>query len=664
MSQSSALLHSPQHSPQQNPERIKKRVIFVLGAPRSGTTLLRVMLAGHPQLFSPPEMVISIFETMEERREYLETRFWEKGGLQRALMGLGDLTVEQAREAADAMNSLTIPEVYQWFNHAMGDRFLVDKCPHLALNPQWMERLEEWFEDARYLWIMRHPGSVIRSLQNMPMAEVMLAGFSGSAEEAWLSMNRNIQEFLKKIPRERWSTVVYEDMVTNPRPVMERACKAMGIPFHEALLDPYEGDRMKEGPKGARAIGDPNMSGRGKLDPSLATKWLEGYDPTQASDALRDFARALGYDLGSLERPPITKVTTALDTLWDTARELERSIRVPMDLDALEGRRFLMRMVGASWDMMVEGGDPDRPRFEHAESPIRKMFGDNPDADYLRAPLKLGPGRVYRVSGQVHDDTLYFAVLLYGKGGRVARQLRDTEIKIGAEGGLPPGQFEVFISTDPQPVNWLPAEPDIESVIVRQYFRDRRKELPIPLEIAYLGEIPPAGPIEPINFAAKVDRATRMLRSTWRRTVGAYELASQAYLNRFGPVPAENLFPTPDNLYHMCWFRFGYNQVMRVRGKLPKARYFSLCLMNVWMESYDYLRHPIILNQSQIQTDAEGNFEVLLAHKDVGHPNWLDTAGHHAGYIVARYLCVEEEPELLSVVVQYEHEYQATQTAH
>ena len=48
------------------------RMAFVLGAPRSGTTLLSVMLAGHPELFSPPEMVLAPFATMAERTELLE----------------------------------------------------------------------------------------------------------------------------------------------------------------------------------------------------------------------------------------------------------------------------------------------------------------------------------------------------------------------------------------------------------------------------------------------------------------------------------------------------------------------------------------------------------------------------------------------------------------
>ena len=44
------------------------RAVFVLAPPRSGTTLLRVLLAGHPALFAPPELELLQFATLAERR--------------------------------------------------------------------------------------------------------------------------------------------------------------------------------------------------------------------------------------------------------------------------------------------------------------------------------------------------------------------------------------------------------------------------------------------------------------------------------------------------------------------------------------------------------------------------------------------------------------------
>ena len=45
------------------------RAIFVLAPPRSGSTLLRVLLGGHPRLFAPPELELLNFASLAARRE-------------------------------------------------------------------------------------------------------------------------------------------------------------------------------------------------------------------------------------------------------------------------------------------------------------------------------------------------------------------------------------------------------------------------------------------------------------------------------------------------------------------------------------------------------------------------------------------------------------------
>jgi hypothetical protein len=629
-------------------------VTFVLGVPRSGTTLLRVMLAGHPGLFAPPEMVMAPFSTMAERKGFLDARFWEKGGLRLALMNLRGCDADEARALEASLDGVTVEEAYAWLIAQLGGRMLVDKCPHLAFQMEWMERLEQRFREPRYLWIQRHPGSVIRSLQNMPMAEVMLQGFGGSAEEAWIRLNTNIRGFLSRIPRERQAVVVYEDLVRDPRAALEPACRAMGVPFDPALLTPYEGDRMRDGQKGARAIGDPNMAGRGRIEPELATRWLDGWDPASASPALRTLASELGYQLDTLERPPIVRVTAAMDALWDAARALERGIDAPSDIDAVEGRRFLGRMVAAAWDTCVEASDPDRPRFEHAEGPTRKMFADNPDTDYLRATVRLGGGRAYRVTGRSFPDTTYFAVLAYGRGGRVGKQLRDDQVT-----RRPDGTWEVVVSAEPpaQAGDWLDADLDTEAIIVRQYYTDRARQASVEPRIDFLGEPAPPLPLDAVSLAAGVDRATRMVNAVFRRTLRAHAYARTALLNRFDEIPAGDLFPTPDNRYRVCWWRFGQDQVMLLRGRLPKARYFNLSLCNQWLESLDYTRLRVTLNDRELVTDADGRFEVAVTHTPVAHPNNLVTGGHAAGFCIARALCADGELPAIDLQVLYLREW-------
>lgn len=631
-------------------------VAFVIGAPRSGTTLLRVMLAGHPQLFSPPEMVIAPFATMMERKARLDERFWEKGGLRRALMELDGLDVDAAKAREASFDDKTVPEVYQYLCDRLGDRVLVDKCPHLVATPEALTRLATWYPDARWIWIIRHPGSVTRSVENMPMAEVMLQGYAPEARSIWYHANKNLQRFFATIPEDRKAFVRYEELVADARPVMERACAALGVPFHEAVMDPYEGDRMREGPPGARAVGDPNMAGRGKIDPELATKWLAGFDPASVSPETHALARDLGYDLGALPAPPITHVTMAMNALFDTARELEARIKVPADLDAVEGRRFLLRMVSASVDLFVEEGDVEAPHFHHSEGPTRKMFADNPDADYLRAPIRLGPGRVYRVWGSVPPGTAYVGMLLYRRGGVVGNRLQDLTFV------RPDGTFEVHISSDAPsgPGVWLKGDGDETAVMIRQYFTDRTAQPPVTLHVERLGATAP-GPLTPQEMTRGLERARRNLTTVFDRTLQGYTFASQMALNRFVALDGEQFFPTPDNSYLLCWYRFGEDQLMYVRGRLPKARYFSFTLYNAWMESLDYTRHSagrsrVSLNHAQIQADEHGNFELCLAHRDPGHPNWLNTTGHAAGYLLARSLLPEEALPVPTIEVRYERE--------
>lgn len=624
--------------------------LFVVGSPRSGTTLLRVMLAGHPGLFAPPEMLLAPFATMAERAKRLEERFWEKGGLRRTIMELLKVDVDEAKRVEASLADRGTREVYAWIQERIAPRILVDKCPHLAVDPSALGRLVEWFPQARWLWIVRHPGSVTRSIENMPMAEVMLSGYAAEAGDLWYSTNRALRDFLATVPADRQALVRYEDLVTDPREALGKVCECLAIPFHEALLTPYEGERMREGPSGARAVGDPNMAGRGRIQPELATSWLDGFDPARVGPATHALAAELGYDLGALAPPPIAAVTAALDGLWETARRLEERIRMPADLDDVEGRRFLLRMVSASLDLFVEEGDVDRPRFHHAEGPSRKMFADNPDADYWRAPLRLTEGRRYRISGRVPPGSAYVGLLLYRKAGALGEHRHDRQF-VG-----PDGRFSLSIAAEPD-ADLVGAGDEI-AVMLRHYFRDRSREAPLEVAIALEGG-PPPRPLEAARLAASVDRAKRNLEAVVTRTAGTWERTGRAIPNVFAEMDGSLLFPTPDNVYLGCRYRFGDDQMMLVRGRLPRGRWWGICLYNAWLESLDYGSHRICLNDRTLAVGPDGSYEICLAHRDPGHPNWLDTAGHRAGYALVRCLLPEEPVVPPATQVLYEREWRA-----
>jgi hypothetical protein len=74
------------------------RYLHPLPPPRAGSTLLRVMLGGHPRLFAPPELELLSFNTMADREAAFPGRdsFWLEGVI-RTVMEVRQCGVEDAR---------------------------------------------------------------------------------------------------------------------------------------------------------------------------------------------------------------------------------------------------------------------------------------------------------------------------------------------------------------------------------------------------------------------------------------------------------------------------------------------------------------------------------------------------------------------------------------
>src|SRR4029077_13433338 len=100
-----------------------RRAVFVLSPPRSGSTLLRAMIAGHPALFAPPELELLGFDTLGERARALSGRWalWQEGTI-RALMDAEHLSFEEARRRMEAYEAEDLPvrDLYARFQAAIG----------------------------------------------------------------------------------------------------------------------------------------------------------------------------------------------------------------------------------------------------------------------------------------------------------------------------------------------------------------------------------------------------------------------------------------------------------------------------------------------------------------------------------------------------------------
>jgi len=281
------------------------RMIFILSPPRSGTTLLRVMLAGHPDLFSATELQLLGFHTLRERRAAFSGKhsLWLEGTL-RALMELKGCDASGAKELMEEFEGrdMTTQQFYALLQEWAAPRLLADKSPSYAFDLETLRKAEADFEGAFYIHLARHPYSMVRSFEKMHMDQVLYLRphpFNARelAELLWVISHQNIFEFLEGVPAQRQFRMRFEDFTARPEENMAALCGALGLSFHPGVLRPYENTerKMTDGLYAeSTPMGDEHFLRHKRIDPRVADSWKA----VQADDFLGAPAWQLAARLG------------------------------------------------------------------------------------------------------------------------------------------------------------------------------------------------------------------------------------------------------------------------------------------------------------------------------------------------------------------------------
>ena len=181
--------------------RLSLPIIFVLGTPRSGSSLLQLCLNAHPKLYAPQELYLLMFDTMAERTQtYGDSDFEE--GLIAAVKELRAGTLDDAEATiASWGEACPISDVYGALQELCKPRILVDKTPPYCANLLVLQRAEEVFASARYLHLVRHPYAAIES--GLQLGRDILGNLNvtwSSVEQSWFEMNLNCHNFLLDLP--------------------------------------------------------------------------------------------------------------------------------------------------------------------------------------------------------------------------------------------------------------------------------------------------------------------------------------------------------------------------------------------------------------------------------------------------------------------------------
>jgi hypothetical protein len=316
------------------------------------------------------------------------------------------------------------------------------------------------------------------------------------------------------------------------------------------------------------------------------------------------------------------------------------------ELDRAEGWRYLSRLTRMALEMCFENSDADFPTLLNIPNPTAKAGGDNPDSVYLTASI--AGDREYRLRGTRGTVTW----ISFGTKALVTDQ--DGHVVALPTGGLDAkqltvntdGTFEIAVSRDPRPGNWLALDAKSNVLTVRQTFVDKDHEVPATVTIERLG-----GPAAPRPLSAKkTDWALHSAAHVVTRIARRYADWAKWYQGRpntLGSIegsPLREESTDPNVRYLYGYWSIGRDEALIIETPIPPCESWSFQLNNYWMESLDYRYHRVAINKQGARYNPDGSVTLVIAASNPGHANFLDTAGHRCGTMVLRWMRAHHHP--------------------
>lgn len=210
---------------------------FLVGSPRSGTTLLQTMIMRAPGVTMPPELHF-VHITYKRRHRMPDIR--TDAGWEQAINAIKARCVHSEIE----MDHAVFDELCARADRNYGDLFrcwlraigslegatsVGEKTPNHC---EWMPELATMFPQARFVHIMRDPRDSALSQRE---------AFGRPSLQAAVRWKRDLEmhrDCLRLMPTTRYTAVRYEDLVTDPAAVIEPLCAFLGLEYRPEMLDP------------------------------------------------------------------------------------------------------------------------------------------------------------------------------------------------------------------------------------------------------------------------------------------------------------------------------------------------------------------------------------------------------------------------------------------
>ncbi|MEO5579031.1 MAG: sulfotransferase [Gemmatimonadaceae bacterium] len=234
--------------------------LFIVGFPRSGTTLMRALLSAHPTIAIAPEThFLKMFENRlndhyPKTHEQFE-RVWTKFSQSDRFVDLG-IDADATRESILATGDLRLKNIFA---------LTLQKFARVAGKPRWGEKtpahdrhigtLLKWYPGARVIYLIRDPRAACASLLQAPWRTNPGSDAQGVKPDRMrrlgllhddsCSWRRNVDRYRRDWERDgRVMLVRYEDLASSPESALRTVCHFIGAEFDPGMLAPRSSDAL------------------------------------------------------------------------------------------------------------------------------------------------------------------------------------------------------------------------------------------------------------------------------------------------------------------------------------------------------------------------------------------------------------------------------------
>ncbi len=215
--------------------------IFILGFPRSGTTMTEQILASHSAIRPGGELPFT-----DQLRDFAQTLL---GRGQAFPAGLGDLAAADHHYVPGLLRDFYLGRAEARGLAAPGARFFVDKMP---LTHPYLPLLRLAFPEAPMIFIQRHPLDILVSVMQHDMTHGFHCGYHiANAAHCFAAASQVFAHYRDNLKLQT-HILRYEDFVANQGAETERLMAYVGLPLEPAQMRFHESARHAATPSYAQ----------------------------------------------------------------------------------------------------------------------------------------------------------------------------------------------------------------------------------------------------------------------------------------------------------------------------------------------------------------------------------------------------------------------------